>query len=34
MNSILNGNRNFSKVIHLKDCKEYYFENEDELKRY
>ena len=34
MNSILNGNVNFSKSnTSLEDCKEYYFENEDELNR-
>ena len=34
MNSILYGNVNFSKSnTSLKDCKEYYFENEDESKK-
>ena len=34
MNSILNGNVNFSKSnTSLKDCNKYYFENEDELKK-
>tara|TARA_B100001758_G_scaffold227402_1_gene220810 strand:+ start:364 stop:663 length:300 start_codon:yes stop_codon:yes gene_type:complete len=34
MNSIVNGNVNFSKSnTSLKGCNEYYFENEDELKK-
>ena len=34
MNSILNWNVNFSKSnTSLKDCKEYYFENEDKLNK-
>ena len=34
INSILNGNVNFSKSnTSLKDCKEYYFENEDKLNK-
>ncbi len=34
MNSIINGNVNFSKSnTSIKDCKEYYFENEDNLNK-